>query len=261
MGEKEFGLRELYSVKLKATYPMDIGKLHFNTGEVITEFDSLQIANFGEISSYHTANGGFDNRTRIVWDDVKEIPFTFTKGVFNKLQFAMLNNAQIVEVRAGEEIKLTQTEELESNEEGIITLRRDNFSGLVVRDLTGDRISYESLSSNQIKIAEPFKETLVSYNFLYKNGASEMVVGRRFMDGFLEMEAKTRVKDDITGQTHTGILRIPKLKLMSDLSMKLGDQATPLVGNFKAIGCPVGSKGDKKIFEIIFLNDDIDSDL
>ena len=48
---------------------------------------------------------------------------------------------------------------------------------------------------------------------------------------------------------------------MSDLSIRLGQDAAPVLGTFKAVGYPVGVKGNKKAMEIILLDDDIDSDL
>ena len=47
---------------------------------------------------------------------------------------------------------------------------------------------------------------------------------------------------------------------MSDLSIRLGAQANPVVGNFKAIGVPVGSRGNSYVSEFYFLSNDIDSD-
>ena len=87
-----------------------------------------------------------------------------------------------------------------------------------------------------------------------------MIIGQELVKGYLSLEARTRVKDDITGHTKTGIIKIPQLKLMSDLSMRLGENAPPQMGTFKAIGYPVGSRGDSKVMEILFLEDDIDSD-
>jgi hypothetical protein len=75
------------------------------------------------------------------------------------------------------------------------------------------------------------------------------------------LEGKSRVKDDITGKTRTAILRIPRLKLVSDLSMRLGREATPVLANFNAIGLPTGERGSNKIMELLFLNDDIDADM
>jgi len=88
-----------------------------------------------------------------------------------------------------------------------------------------------------------------------------MTVGRPLTNGYLSLTGKTRVKDEVTGQVKTGIINIPKLKLMSDLSMRLGDNATPIVGQLDAIAIPVGNRGNKKVMEILFLEDDIDSDM
>ena len=48
---------------------------------------------------------------------------------------------------------------------------------------------------------------------------------------------------------------------MSDLSMRLGQNADPLVGTFNALAYPVGNKGDKVAIDLVILNDDIDSDM
>ena len=91
-------------------------------------------------------------------------------------------------------------------------------------------------------------------------GARQIQIGKRLFNGFVELEARTRVKDDITGQIVTGLFKIPKLKLMSDLSIRLGAQATPVVANFSAVGVPVSSRGNSSVAEFYILNNDIDSD-
>ena len=74
------------------------------------------------------------------------------------------------------------------------------------------------------------------------------------------MTAKTRLKDDVTGKTVTGIVHMPKVKLMSDFSIRLGNDAPPAVGHFAIVAYPTGSKGSEKVMEFISLNDDVDSD-
>ena len=69
------------------------------------------------------------------------------------------------------------------------------------------------------------------------------------------------MKEDITGKNRTGIIKIPKLKLMSDLSIILGSNANPVMANFRASCFPIGDKGNKTVMEMILLNDDIDSDI
>jgi hypothetical protein len=49
--------------------------------------------------------------------------------------------------------------------------------------------------------------------------------------------------------------------LVSDLTMRLGREATPVLANFNAIGLPAGERGNKQIMELLFLSDDIDADI
>ena len=78
MNNNEFGLKELYDLTLKATYPIDIAGRRFETGEVIARFDKIQIANFKEIVSRVSANGGYANQARVIWEDPKEIQLSFS---------------------------------------------------------------------------------------------------------------------------------------------------------------------------------------
>jgi uncharacterized protein YhfF len=69
----EFGLKELYDLTLKATYPIEIEGKEFEVGEVIARFDKIQIANFKEITSRVSAKGGYGNSSLVIWEDPKEI--------------------------------------------------------------------------------------------------------------------------------------------------------------------------------------------
>lgn len=256
----EFSLKEIYDVVLKATYPMEINGIHFDIGDIIIKFDKLQLANFSEISSFVAARGGFDNRARVIWDELKEVPLTFTQGVFSKMQMAMMNNLKIIESKENQSEIFTQVEEIQSDGDGKIILKHIPVDKLRIKDENGVNLDYE-IENNIVTIQDIFKSVYVSYDFEYTNKMTYLTIGQRFLNGFLALEGRTRVKDDITGQTHTGIIRIPRLKLISDLSIRLGQNATPVQGTFKAIGYPIGAKGNKKAMEIIFLDDDIDSDL
>ena len=43
--------------------------------------------------------------------------------------------------------------------------------------------------------------------------------------------------------------------------MQLGENAVPVVGSMTISGLPSGVKGSKKVMEITFLENDIDSDI
>ena len=264
MDNNEFGLKELTDTTLKATYPIEMAGRKFEPGEVIARFDKIQIANFKEITKRVSANGGYDNRAHVIWEDPKEIQLNFTQGIFSARQFALLCNSRLVYDFPEEGILVPTHFKGESDEGGIITLGKKNVENVFVYDAkTYERIipTAVDLEKGKLAIGRPYVNVEVDFEYKYFNGATSCYLGRKLIEGYLQLEGKSRVKDDITGKTRTAILRIPRLKLVSDLTMRLGREATPVLANFNAIGLPVGGKGSKKIMELLFLNDDIDADM
>ena len=51
---------------------------------------------------------------------------------------------------------------------------------------------------------------------------------------------------------------MPKVKLMSDLSMRLGKDASPMVAQFSLTAYPSELSGDINICDITYLSSDID---
>lgn len=262
----EFGMKELYSVFLKTTYPMRINGKDFDEGEVIAAFDKIQLANFQEVKKAVEAKGGFDNRAHVTWQSTKEVDFIFSQGIFSKEQMALLTGANLVKENQG--IVLTQRDKVEVQDRKI-TLRKVPYGKVFIYNSKGERVDslIENIEGKTITFdgMENYEELICDYDYYYKpeedKRISELVIGQELVKGYLSLEARTRVKDDVTGHTRTGIIKIPQLKLMSDLSMRLGNNAPPQMGTFKAVGYPVGSRGDSKVMEILFLEDDIDADM
>ena len=264
MENNEFGLKELYELTLKTTYPIEMAGRVFEAGEVVARFDKIQIANFKEIVGRASARGGFDNRHHIIWEDTKEIQLAFTQGIFSATQFALLNNAQLIEIQDDEGILIPAHFIGESDNNGRITLGKNQVSDVFVYDAkTYQRINPLSIVPDKgtITISQKYQEVIVDFNYKYHNQVTSCILGRKLVQGYLQLEGKSRVKDDITGKTRTAILRIPRLKLVSDLHMRLGREASPVAANFSAIGLPVGERGSKKVMELLFLSDDIDADM
>ena len=259
----EFALKELTDITLKATYPIEMEGRVFETGEVIARFDKIQIANFRELTSRVSANGGKQNSAHVVWEDTKEVQLMFTQGIFSKRQFALLSNSKLVRMAPEEEILVSAHFDGESDENCVINLGKERIANVFVYDAdTFEKINpiKVDLEKGVIVIDVPYREVEIDYQYNYSNGVTVISVGQQLIQGFLQLEGKTRVKDDITGKTHTAILRIPRLKLVSDLSMRLGREAGPLLANFAAVGYPSGGR-DKKVMEMLFLNDDIDAEM
>ena len=260
----EFGLKELTDLTLKATYPIEIEGRLFEVGEVIARFDKIQIANFRELVSRVSARGGKNNPALIVWEDPKEIQLTFSQGIFSKRQFALLSNANLIKKQPNENIIISEHWIGESDENGQITLGKTEIANVFVYNAkTFEKIQPTNidLEKGVIVIDQVYCDVEVDFQYAYKNDVTTMSIGQKLINGFLLLEGKTRVKDDITGKTHTAILRIPRLKLVSDLSMRLGREAGPLLANFSAVGYPAIGGKDKMVMELLFLNDDIDAEM
>lgn len=247
-------------VKLKATYSIEIGDRKIEPGEVIAYFDKIQIAGLQEIVSRISANGGFNNAARVYWDNTREIDLAFSQGVFSKEQFALLANSKVFNRGENQAARITMREERESDENGNIVLKYTPVQNIFVYDKeTGAKLEFQQ-DDDTLTIEDAYKEVIIDYEFFYTGSVKLVSIGRRLLTGFIELEGFTRIKDDITGEVITGLIRIPKLRLMSDISMRLGAQANPVVANFQAVGVPTGAKGNTYVAEFCYLGDDILSD-
>lgn len=263
MGIDLFSFKELYDVYLKLTYPLEIGERNMDEGEVIAKFDKIQMAALQENKSIATSSGGFDNRDRIFWETTKSVSISFSQGVFSKTHFALLSNSKILNVDNTKKIIVSKTEFKETDDQGNIVLEEAPASRqtFVYDVITGERITIISTEGKKVHTPKAFLQVIVEYQYMYDGGGQVMKIGQRLVSGFLELEGKTRIKDDTTGQVVTGLIKIPKLRLMSDLSIRMGSNANPVAANFSAEGIPVGERGESYVSEFFFLNNDISSDL
>lgn len=259
MEENLGSFKELYDVHLKATQNIEINGKTFEEGETIALFNKIQISGLTEFKDYVAARGGFGNIGHVYWENTKSVRFTFSQGVFSNTQFGILNNAKVIKM--DDPILITKVEELETDEVGRFWTTYEAIDQIFVYNKeTGEKITWWRVA-DYLKTDTQYMNIIVRYRYNYTGGGSIVTIGQRCLKGFLELEGKTRVKDDTSGLITTGIIKIPKLKLMSGLSMKLGTQASPVVGTFEGEGVPVESKYNSYVMEIDFLNNDIDSDM
>lgn len=257
----EFGLKELYEVTIRTTYPIEVSGRTLASGEVIAAFDKIQIANIQEVKNSVAARGGWDNRGLVYWDSTREVRISFTQGIFSKSQLTLMTAAKLVQ-SVNEPIILTKRECVESDEDKVITLANEAVSPIFVYEVsTGEKLTYTVVDSKHLAINTAFTDCIVDYSYQYIKKFKQLIIGQALTTGFLTFTGKTRVKDDITGQTHTGIFYVPKLKLTSDLSMRLGENAQPQIGRFDALAIPTGDRRNTEVMRLTLLEDDIDSDM
>lgn len=139
------GMKELYDVVLKSTYPMEIGKRKIEVGEIILSFDKIQVAGLNENKKWVSARGGYENKELIHWETTKELQLSFSQGVFSKNHLTLLSNSKMVNLeKNNSEIFITCVENLESDENGKIILKQVPVGNLFVYDKeTGEKLEFE----------------------------------------------------------------------------------------------------------------------
>lgn len=258
-----FGAKDFYGVTFKATDDLLIGDRVIKKDEVIARFDNISIATIDENKREWKASGGYDNRTLVIWSETQSVNFSFSQGIFSKEQLSILNNSKLVKSNESIEELIPITQKLESDENSEIKLKYIPKDGTVfLYDIrTGQKINNFELDNNSIIIDTPYKDIIVDYYTKYNNEVITLQVGAPLTNGYIKVEGKTRLKDDNTGNIVTGIFEIPKMRLKTGLSIRLGTNSIPMVVNFQGEGLPVGTRGNKKVCNLRILSDDIDSDL
>ena len=261
--DKEFGMQELYFVQLKSTYPIEVKGQLIAAGEVVAAFDKIQIANFKDISREVAAQGGYQNRKLVIWDRVEGVDLVFAQGIFSKTQLALMNNARLVSLGQDSTIPIAEREELETDQYGDIHLSHTPINSwiFVYNKETGEKMTnLRRVEPKRIETLQPYTDVIVDYEYGYNGGADVNLIGEEIFDGYLSLEGRSRFKDDVTGDTHTAIIRIPKLKITSDFNLTLGKNAQPVVPKFTGTALSEGPRKESKAIEIYFLEDDIDED-
>ena len=261
--DKEFGMQELYFVQLKSTYPIEIKGKSIAAGEVIAAFDKIQIANFNDIHREVAAQGGYQNRKLVVWNRTEGVNLIFTQGIFSKTQLGLMNNTRLVDISDNQVVRIAQRDELETDSEGKITLTHAPIDSwiFVYNKETGVKLTgLTFVDETTLQTPLVYKDVIVDYEYGYDNGADVSFIGEDIFDGYVSLEGRSRIKDDVTGETHTAIIYIPKLKITSDFNLTLGANAQPVVGKFSGVALATGDRKSSKALEIYFLDEDIDRD-
>lgn len=260
--EDKFGTKELYDVSLKTTFPMRVGNRELEEDETILHFKNIEISTLDTVTSRVAAVGGFDNRPQVIWEQTRQVNFTMKKGVLSRTSWALISNSQIVNKnQKSTGLEISYYEELESNENNQIILKYKPTKLFLYNRATGARIKDYSINDTVITVSAPYIEIIADYKFNYDDKAESLLIGKRLLEGYLKLEGKIELKDDKDGLEKTGILAIPKITLVTDLSIRLGTEAQPLVGTFDMIGFPVGSRGNSSVCSITFLEENLRSDI
>ena len=113
------------------------------------------------------------------------------------------------------------------------------------------------------KLCERFniKHYVVDYYYEYNEPALIYTIQKERFNGLFTLEGKFYSKDENDGLNYTNLIYMPKVRVVSDINLRLGERADPTVSVFNIIGLPETTTDKKNmILEITRLGEDIDDD-
>lgn len=258
MNMTEFTFSELNDVIFKAIAPVKIGERQFLPGEPIAIFDSIAVALIEAPVKLIKSTGGQNNNTLIIWEGLQEVQIAFTQGVFNKTHFALMMGAEVYAIEEEQALNYEYTQ-IHTDENGVFRLKEEPAGEIFAYDDKGERLEITPVGEKNVKVSASDSVISVYYQYNTTSGREWVELGGRLKNlGYFSLEGKTRIKHDVTGEEEKGIIRFPKVQLVSRLSMQLGKKAQPVVGAFQIIALPSGVNRKNTIMEFSFLAEDIE---
>ena len=103
-------------------------------------------------------------------------------------------------------------------------------------------------------------EYVIEYYYEYSQGALIYRIQKQRFNGLFSLEGKFYSKDENEGINYTNLIYMPKVRVVSDINLRLGEKADPTMSVFNIIGMPetVGANRSGLIMQVTRLNSDID---
>ena len=229
---------------------------------------------------------------RVIWEDRSEVTFSLTEGVMSSISMGILLSASVTDAKQVQDSVLVQKKEGPFYlDEGRIYLKhmpimypkkkifiyeyeRDVAQKKVYGELDLENNKYNPLletteyclrvynDKEKTQEADPEKQYIVDYYYEYKDEALIYTIQKERFNGLFTLEGKFYSKDENGGLNYTNIIYMPKVRVVSDINLRLGERADPTTAVFNIIGLPENTAGNKKslVLEITRLSEDIDND-
>ena len=291
MIDQYFGVKELYEVVLKAKVPMQFGLRRLEEGEPVLYFENISISMLSERQTPIMARGGWSNMPRVIWEDRSEVQFSLTEGVMSSIGMGILLSSTVSEKKQSSESLLVPKREGPFELENgrlyithqpvlyptkkvfIYEYKRGVAQRKVFGQLDPDNDRYNSFLDQKeicIKVfddkegneADATKEYIVDYYYEYKDEALIYTIQKERFNGLFTLEGKFYSKDENDGLNYTNLIYMPKVRVVSDINLRLGERADPTTSVFNIVGMPEKTEDSNNlIVKIVRLNQDIDADI
>lgn len=265
--QEYFGLKELYSVVIRAFTDIKIGNHFFEKGEPILYFEKLQISELTEKGRIISARGGQGNYPHVVWENFGDLSFALTEGVLSKMSFGMLASTGVFDYKENERvINVPKKEQVVVSGNRVTLMEKPLKEKIYIykideQGFMTDRIKDFEIKDKEIIFKENYdeQEIIADYYYKYTKAYTNYTLGNKRIDGLLSLEGKAYFKDENNGLNQTFLFEIPKMKITSNIDIIMGEKASPNVSVFNVIGLPIKENNQFVVSKMYLLSDDIDA--
>lgn len=264
---EELGIKNLERICIKTKNEVAFGDRLLEAGEPVLYFDNTQISLLSEGSRAIMARGGWRNEPLVIWEDREQVTFQFANGTVNTTSLNLLLGAKML-TKADDNI-LPFNEIIELDESGKGYLKFEPIEGDEEYKMFFFTYSYSNIQQRlrpaairgkQIDFGSELSNCVVmcDYYFTYKNDIITYSMNRERFNNLYILEATFQMKDENDGLIRTGFLRMPKVRILSNINLRMGERVDPMVSTFRIIAQPESKDGREDVVcEIQYLDEDI----
>lgn len=263
---EELGIKNLERVCIKTKNEVAFGQRLLEAGEPVLYFDNIQVSLLSENSHPIMARGGWRNEPRVIWEDRQELIFQFANGTINTTSFNLLLGAEMLSKVDDNILPFNEVIELDEHGHGILKFEpieedkeHKNFFFVYMLNNIQRRV-FPKIAGKTLDFGADFAyaSVMCDYYFYYKKDIITYSMNRERFSNLYILEATFQMKDENEGLIRTGFLRMPKVRILSNINLRMGERADPMVSTFRIIAQPE-SKEEREdvVCEIQYLDEDI----
>lgn len=269
---QELGIKTLEHVTIKARQNTDLGSKIVEKGEPIIYFENLQIAVLSERSSIIAARGGLHNEARVIWEDRGDTVFTFSNGTINPVSLNFLLEAKVITKNEGLVVPYVEKILLDDNGDAYLTYQIAPNTKFFVYQYDFNNIQQklhptvsnyttatgEAATKISCGAAHSGEVILCDYYFIYRKESVSYSMSRERFSSTYRLEATFELKDENEGLIRTGVITMPKITILSNINLRMGERADPMVSTFNVIAMPENvSDATEEVCRITYIDEEI----